>query len=460
MRIHGLLRLAPVAALPLALACGDTFDIPDLNNPGLEELESNPTRAAVIDATQGLLIGARAGMSAQTGYVAHLGILGRESLTFDNSDPRYIDEMVAGVLDPGNGAFGGSGWAPRYANLRNASIVLNALDVVSGFSNAELEAIRGFTKTIEALDLLITINLRDVNGAVIDAARPLSDPLAPFVSRTETFDRVVSLLEEAKTHLQAGGAAFPFALSSGFAGFDTPAAFLRFNRALRARVAVYRADYAGALTALGESFVSTSAPLTLGVYHSYGTGSGDATNGLFQGDNPQIVAQPSIRADAETKPGGGLDNRVVAKTSVLATPVVDARGVSSNVRFDIYTSLSSALPIIRNEELILLRAEARWFTGDKTGALADINFIRQTSGGLAAAAQPASDDAFITELLRQRRYSLLMEGGHRWIDNRRFNRLATLPKARASDVVPSAFPVPRNECVARGLGTPCGFGAG
>jgi hypothetical protein len=460
MWIHRLARLAPIAMLPLAFACGDAFDIPDLNNPGLEELESNPTRAAVIDATQGLLIGARAGMSAQTGYVAHLGILGRESYTFDNSDPRYIDEMLAGVLDPGNGGFGGSGWAPRYANLRNASIVLNALDLVSGFSPAELDAIRGFARTIEALDLLITIDMRDANGAVIDASRPLSDPLAPFVSKNDTFDRIITLLDEARTNLQAGGGAFPFALSSGFAGFDTPVTFVRFNRALRARVAAYRGDYAGALTALGESFASTTAPLTLGVYHSYGTGSGDATNGLFQGDNPQIVAVPSIRTDAETKPGGGLDNRVLAKTSILATPVVDARGVSSNVRFDIYPTLSSPLAIIRNEELILLRAEARWFTGDKAGAMSDINFIRQTSGGLAAVAQPASDDAFITELLRQRRYSLLMEGGHRWIDSRRFNRLATLPKARPSDLVPAAFPVPRNECVARGLPTPCGFGTG
>ncbi len=35
----------------------------------------------------------------------------------------------------------------------------------------------------------------------------------------------ISLLETGNTELLAGGAAFPFALPPGFAGFDTPATF-------------------------------------------------------------------------------------------------------------------------------------------------------------------------------------------------------------------------------------------
>jgi hypothetical protein len=45
----------------------------------------------------------------------------------------------------------------------------------------------------------------------------------------------------------------------------------------------------------------------------------------------------------------------------------------------------------------------------------------------APAGRPASDAAFITVLLKQRRHSLMFEGGHRWIDARRFNRLNDLP---------------------------------
>jgi hypothetical protein len=83
------------------------------------------------------------------------------------------------------------------------------------------------------------------------------------------------------------------------------------------------------------------------------------------------------------------------------------------------------------------------------GALADINFIRTTSGGLAPRGPFTSEADFITELLKQRRYSLMFEGGHRWIDARRFNRLDTLPKALPTHNVHSRFPFTEAECLAR-----------
>ncbi len=97
----------------------------------------------------------------------------------------------------------------------------------------------------------------------------------------------------------------------------------------------------------------------------------------------------------------------------------------------------------------LLRAEARYFTNDVTGALTDINFIRTNSGGLAPRGPFLNQSDFVTELLKQRRYSLLFEGGHRWIDTRRFGLLSTLPKALPTHTIPSRFPFPEAECLAR-----------
>src|SRR6185503_9619071 len=110
--------------------------------------------------------------------------------------------------------------------------------------------------------------------------------------------------------------------------------------------------------------------------------------------------------------------------------VLVVHGYSVNSCFTLYPTADSPIPIIRNEELILLRAEARWFTGDKINALADIDRIRTTAGGLAATSLTiaSSDNAFVDELLYNRLYSLMWEGGHRWVDARRFGRLATLPK--------------------------------
>lgn len=447
--------LALAGGLALLAGCDADLNVPDLNNPGLDDLRNAPTRAAVIDAAQGLMIGSRSGIAGQTGYVAHMGILGRESWTVDNADPRYVDEMIAGALDPGNNAFGGSGWTQRYRNIRNGVHVLRALDAVD-FAPAEEEAIRGYVKTLQALDFLLVVNMRDRNGAVVDVDREVGEELGPFVGRDAALQHVAQLLDEAHAHLAAGGASFPFRLSSGFAGFDTPAAFARFNRALAARVAVYRGNHAGALAALAGSFLDPAGSMELGVYYAFGTGSGDQNNTLFQATSPTMVPHPSIRADAQTKPDGTPDDRLLRKTAPLSPSFNGGPGLVSDLRFTVYNSLSSPIPVIRNEELLLLRSEARWFTGDRAGAMADLNRVRQVSGGLAPLAQPASDAAYVTALLRERRYSLLFEGGHRWIDHRRFGRLAELPRARSTDVVPAAFPVPRDECIARNLAVPCG----
>lgn len=438
---------AGLIALP---GCSDnTFEIGNLNNPDLGGLQNSPTVTGVVSAVQGLQIGSRAGISGQAGYVAHLGVLGRESYTLDNSDPRFVDQMLAGDLNPGDGAFGGSNWTLRYQNIRLGNIILNALDnsSLTGFSNAELEAIRGFTKTIQALDLLLVINTRDTNGAVVDVNVPIGDLPGPIVGKAAVFDAIVSLLDNAQTNLQAGGDEFPFTLTSGFAGFATPVTFLQFNRALRARVAGYRGDYAGALTALSNSFIDTGAPLDRGVYWVFGTSGGDTQNGIAA--SPNIFANPAIANDAQTN-----DARFLAKTEPLAAPVA-RQGIITNLAQTVYTDLSDPIPIITNAELILLRAEARWFTGDQAGAIADLNFVRTTDGGLAPIAAPGSDAAFITALLYEREFSLYLEG-HRWIDHRRFGRLDVLPLIQPSFTIPSAFPIPRDECLARGLAVPCG----
>lgn len=448
MRMNLLAALAVGGAVLLAGCDDDLFTVPDLNNPALDELAENPTRLTVQEAAQGLLIGTRAGMSGQVSFVSHLGILGRESLVFDPSDPRYMNQMVDGTLVSGDNAFGGSLWAPRYANMRLGSVLLDALDIVDGFTAGELEAIRGFTKFIMAYDLLRVILTRDSNGAVA-VINTIGDEPSPLVEAPAVYDRIEALLTESVGHLQAGSSTFPFQLPPGFAGFDTPAGLIPAVHALHARVDVYRGQYSDAITQLADSFVSTGADLDLGVYHSFGTGSGDATNGLFQGSDPQIVAFPTMDDDAE--PG---DERAAAKLEILDDPKT-LEGVSSNLRFRIYNSLTSPVPLIRNEELILLRAEARWFTGDIPGALSDLNFIRNTSGGLPDIVTPATDEQFIDALLYERQFSLLFEGGHRWIDHRRFGRLDQLPNPRRSDFVPSAFPIPQPECLAREAGDEC-----
>ncbi|HUQ96418.1 MAG TPA: RagB/SusD family nutrient uptake outer membrane protein, partial [Chitinophagaceae bacterium] len=118
-------------------------------------------------------------------------------------------------------------------------------------------------------------------------------------------------------------------------------------------------------------------------------------------------------------------------------------GLQSEYDFFLYKTNTAPIPIIRNEELVLIYAEVKTQLGDAGEATKAINRIRKAAG-LTNYTGATDKNSLITEILKQRRYSLFGEG-HRWIDLRRYNLLAQLPKDRAGDDVWDAFPIPANE---------------
>jgi hypothetical protein len=162
------LKITALTGLLLASGC-NTLDVPDLNNPGQDELENHPTRAGVLAVATGMLFGTRVGMSTQNGYIMELGILGRESYNLDPADPRFVTELLVGPLDGGSGAFGGNLFAQPYADIRAGNIALRALAKLpaSAMTTEEIEATTGFVQTIQALDFLKVISTRDDLGAPI-----------------------------------------------------------------------------------------------------------------------------------------------------------------------------------------------------------------------------------------------------------------------------------------------------
>jgi starch-binding outer membrane protein, SusD/RagB family len=148
------------------------------------------------------------------------------------------------------------------------------------------------------------------------------------------------------------------------------------------------------------------------------------------------VAHPSFATDIEAG-----DDRINKAT--LRDAVASLDGLSSNRDVWVYTSSTAPVPIIRNEELILLYAEANIQNNDFTDAVNAINIIR-TGHNLAAYSGAMTQSALITEMLNQKRYSLYCEG-HRWLDLRRYNLLSTLPIDRTGDQVWTEFPLPVSE---------------
>ncbi len=449
--------LLTVAVLGLG-ACD--LDITNPNSP--EPIGPNPSRSRVAAAISGILIAAR---SDQADWVLDAGIIGREAYRFDGSDPRFVTEFLVGPLDPGSRAFGGDHWLEEYVTVRSANNLLNVIGTATALSGAEQNATRGFAETFQALSLLMILDAHTQDSIPLAVNQPVTETPAPYVSNDSAYTYVSALLDSAQAHLASGGAAFPFSLPTGFAGFDTPANFSKFNRALKARVEVYRASmacgnpcYTAALTAIGGSFIDTTGAATLnnGVYFDFGTGPGDIPNFLAQ--DPQTsdnLVHPMLADSAETQTGGGLDARFLAKT--VSRPTRTVSGLTSDRSFQNYPAPGSSMPIIRNEELILLRAEANNNVGTGVEVAADVNYIRVNSGGLAAIAGLAAQTGpqRLNAILHERLYSLLYEGGHRWIDMRRTGNLAGIPLDRVGDVRHATLPVPTDECLARANPTQC-----
>src|SRR6185312_17412054 len=73
-------------------------------------------------------------------------------------------------------------------------------------------------------------------------------------------------------------------------------------------------------------------------------------------------------------------------------------------------NLKAPLPILRNAELYLLRAQAEIALGDLPAATADINVVHTIEGGLPAYSTFTDPNAAIQAVLYEYRYSFILQG--------------------------------------------------
>ncbi len=426
--------------LPLLLlwASCKVDPIEDPNNPGLDPISDNPTLGEI----QNLVTGTESAMrDAMAFYWDDVGVIGREFFRFSTSDPRFTSDLLGkGTATLDNNTFYTTNpFAARYRVVKNTNILLAGLTNTSASISAAQKTIgKAYATTIQAHELLMVLNLQYNNGIRVDVANP--DALGPFLSKDQSLDAILGLLNSAYTDLSANAAvSFPF--TSTLFG-NTAGSFAQFNRALAARVSVYKGDWNGALTALTNSFFNINGPLTNGAFYTYSTAGGDQLNPMFFPQNSSgetRVAQPAFITNAEAG-----DNRLSKTPARTSSTTQD--GLTSSYDFFVYPTNTTRIPIIRNEELLLIYAEAKIQLGGASNlndAITALNKIRNAAG-LVNYAGLVTQAALIDEMLKQRRYSLYGEG-HRWIDMRRYNRLNTLPIDRAGDDVWTEFPRPANE---------------
>ena len=425
------ITVAAVALAAAPLAGCDLFEVDDRPSPNgiaLEDILANPTEANITNLAVGTEASSRVRLET---YLSSVGTIGREYYRISPSDPRFTADLLGkenAVLDD-NTFYITAPWAARYATIRNANTLLQAVQLNGTLSQAEKDGASGFAKTWKAYQYLLNLNLTYENGIRFIAQG--EDQASELVGYAASLDRIATLLDEAAAELDGGEIPFPTTIGADY--YTT-------NRALASRVDLYREDYAGALTALDEAgaFGDDIGALEDGAYHVFSGGAGDALNDFafpFNATGDATLAHPSFVADIDT-----ADTRI---SKVRARESRTSDGLSSAFGVNVYPNATSPIPIITNGELVLNRAEALLNTGNVGGAIEQLDIIRLAAG--FEEYDGAEDAASVREeLIYQRRYQLYAEG-HRWVDARRYGILDQLPIDREGDDVFVQFPVPAND---------------
>ena len=425
----------------LALALGVTFlgackdaTRPDLNDPSASDFSKITDLTQVQTLVTGVLAYDRGAIGTE---ILRNEIIARDAYNLPAAEPRWVTELLGPRIDPGG--FNGTATWP-YASIRENNIGIDGVEAAASnvLSDGQNNGILVFLLTWKAMSFLRAIETRDTAGAPINVDIDPTGPLAPINCKGDVLAYIAAQLDSGYTELTSGDVSFPFTLPTGFEGFDDPAGFATFNRALAAKVDIYLAfrDYASpdgsipgtidatwldaATAAINASFIDTTATsqadLNAGPQFTFSTASGDATNGLFADPtSTDLRTNPRVANDAA--PG---DQRVARK--VIATANQTLAGVSSDITFNIYTTPTTPISILTNKELIAMKAEIDWGKGALPQALALANVLRVHDGGLAASTVTSSQDV-LDEILYEKRYSLLFESPDRWVDARMFGKL-------------------------------------
>lgn len=462
--------VALLASAALAGACNDATGVPDLNNVSAETIAGGLTTASSQLLVTGLLNQYR--NSAIGTFVVFPETMARDALRIDKAETRFLTELI-GTVQPDNGAFtGGGAFGAFFVGIRSANTLIDAAVAAtdaSGLTAANRQSLIGIGQTMKALNEWNVIQFRDSIGMPIDLDHDINTPPAPFVCKPLVLAYISALLDSGATALGAGGATFPVTLPSGYRTVaGTPAGFLKFNRGIKAEVELYRglsrqagtgaAGFNNAITALNASFMQSSdlspTGLALGVYENYSTAAGETQNARV---DAALHLNQSV-ADS-LLPG---DLRAVKVVKAASPYAITTNGATITTQYDFYQSLGSGsltapLPILKNEELLLLRAQAAIELGDLATATTYINFVHTKSGGLPAYPTFTSAAAARTALLYEKRYSLLFEGPQRLVDLRAYGMLnaahfkpGTSNSPFPGDIFTSALPIPIAELNARG----------
>ncbi len=429
------------SVLAVALGCNDTA-VPYFDSP-----TSIPSSATgVQNAVMGLFGATR---SDQADYLWFTTGFARDLFFFLGASPNTLTD-VAGLV-PGANAnttlICCGVWNDEYENAKQSNLIIASLSHVSTYTPAQAAAITGVVQTMKALNFMYLAETRDTLGVPLYAID--QNPTDPPYCNKDVWAYIVALLDSGFSQLNtAGSVALPINLPAGFGSVSqtaspstAPGSFAAFNRALAGKAglelayaiargtgaaptpsspgspntaALLRADSAltasalYSLAAIKPPAVGNFALDANGVYHTFSGASGDQVNPI-NGNYFEFVTTFDFTNDVDTLNDLRWKNKFVVDQQVVQ--VGTYAGVANPHLYLPYATVNSPVPIVRAEELALVRAQIQLGLGNFANAISLINTVHQQAGGFGAPLTIASTYTAVRDsLLKEQRISTVLEG--------------------------------------------------
>jgi hypothetical protein len=472
-----------------AAACSDS-NVPFFTQP--TSIENSP--AGIQNGVTGLFAAVRIDVG---NYIFWMPMFARDVAQIWIDNPQNVQFGTGLTPIP---SADGSPWDNEYRAATAAAGVIAAVPNVSpAYTAGQAAALIGVAQTMEALAYMQVAETHDTSGMPLHPAS--AGTPGPVYCNKDAWAQIVALLDSANASLNtAGGIPIPVNLPPGFASVSTVAgpstvsgSFASFNRALAAKAglqlayamarssaatsptpttpgtpnaaALNRADSAALASALINVPLAPPAPGSFaanagGVYWDYSAAAGDLGNPI-SGLLGTWRTLSYLTADVDTVHDQRFLNKFVANSNPLQIPG-DAF-MNTNWLFSAYTAINASVPIIRNESLILYRAQIQLGLGSLNTAITLINQVHTQAGGMPALTIASSYTAVRDTLLKEQRISTVWEGsGDRNISIRMYNLAATVDTTWSSaaataaagkhqvDLHTTVVPFPATEVEARG----------
>lgn len=334
------------------------------------------------------------------------GLVTNETFLLNPGNIGEFQFSTGGAAVDGTNSVLGNIWSTANKCIFDANNVLSGAATLTdkGFASG----LTGYASIIKALSIG---NLSMLWEKIPDSVGQTN---TSFIDRKAGFQKAIAVIESAQAAIAAN------AISAGFltnlpAGIDIPNSL----NALKARYALFAGNYALALSSANavnlsaKSVFNFDAAVPNPIYIS-----ATSTNNLYQPKDSTLGLPPAIAPSL-------ADMRIPFYTTINAT-------ILPRTRLNgFWSTATTAIPIYLPGEMILIKAEAyaRQASPDLANAVAELNKVVTKTpatsvygiGAALPAVMPATIDATLTEIYRNRCIELYLSG-MKLEDMRRFNR--------------------------------------